>query len=307
MPTTRFVAGLVAFAALSGCAATGGVSSRFDGADPAVLVGDDRVYLYPTGGHELAVWTSTDKVDWRREAVLLRIGDIPWIEDDGAPNHSLWAPHMVAADGAYWFYYSVGPQNPTPSRIGVARCETPTGPCVDSGRPLLTGGNGFEAIDPMVWVDPKTGQRLFYAGGSAGSTLRVYELGQDMVTLGRRIDVATPPHFTEGAFMHERDGIYYLSYSSGRYDDATYSVHYATAPSPTGPWNYRGVILQSDDRSKGPGHHAFFQDGNDGSWWIAYHRWEQPGQGPYRGSRRIVVERISYDANGLIVPIGAKR
>lgn len=307
MPTTRFVAGLVAFAALSGCAATGGVSSLFDGADPAVLVGDSRVYLYPTGGHELAVWTSTDKVDWRREAVLLRIGDIPWIEDDGAPSHSLWAPHMVAADGAYWFYYSVGPQNPTPSRIGVARCETPTGPCVDSGRPLLTGGNGFEAIDPMVWVDPKTGQRLFYAGGSAGSTLRVYELGQDMVTLGRRIDVATPPHFTEGAFMHERDGIYYLSYSSGRYDDATYSVHYATAPSPTGPWNYRGVILQSDDRSKGPGHHAFFQDGNDGSWWIAYHRWEQPGQGPYRGSRRIVVERISYDANGLIVPIGAKR
>ena len=186
---------------------------------------------------------------------------------------------MVAADGAYWLYYSVGPQNPTPSRIGLARCDTPIGPCVDSDGPILTGGEGFEAIDPMVWIDPGSGRRLFYAGGSAGATLRVYEIGPDMTRLGSRIAVDTPPDFTEGAWMHERDGIYYLSYSHGRYDDASYSVHYVTAPSPTGPWTYRGVILKSDAVHKGPGHHAFFQDPRDGSWWIAYHRWEQPGEG----------------------------
>lgn len=306
MARNRVWAGLAALTALSGCSTVGDVPSLFDGADPAVLVGDEKFYLYPTGGNELAVWSSADKTNWQRQATLLRIEDISWIKDDGAPHHSLWAPHMATADGEYWFYYSVGPQNPTPSRIGVARCDTPTGPCTDSGRPLLTGGDGFEAIDPMVWIDP-TGQRLIYAGGSAGSTLRVYEIGADMATLGKLLNVATPPHFTEGAFMHKRDGIYYLSYSSGRYDDATYSVHYATAVSPTGPWNYRGIILQSDKRNKGPGHHAFFHDPADGSWWIAYHRWEQPGPGPYRGSRKIVVQPVAYDAEGLIIPIVASR
>lgn len=285
----------------AGCAGTHG--SLFDGADPAALVENGQVYLYPTGGSELAVWTSADNRRWQRGPALLRKSDIAWIDDDGAPDHSLWAPHMTAADGAYWFYYSVGPQNPTPSRLGVARCETPSGPCVDSGKPLLTGGNGFEAIDPMVFVDPASGQRLLYAGGSAGATLRVYELGPDMVTLGKRIAVETPPQFTEGAFMHLRDGIYYLSYSHGRYNDASYSLHYATAPAPTGPWTYRGEILKSDATFKGPGHHAFYQDPRDGSWWIAYHRWEQSGEGPYRGSRRVVVQPITYDANGLIAPI----
>src|SRR3546814_2321370 len=32
----------------------------------------------------------------------------------------------------------------------------------------------------------------------------------------------------------------------GRWNDATYSVHYATAPGPTGPWTYRGLILTTD-------------------------------------------------------------
>jgi hypothetical protein len=39
-----------------------------------------------------------------------------------------------------------------------------------SGKPLVTGGNGFEAIDPMVFVDPKTKTPYLYAGGSAGAT-----------------------------------------------------------------------------------------------------------------------------------------
>lgn len=312
MKTTMTAAGL---ALLAGCATVDtaaplagddmGRPSAFDGADPAALVVGDTVYLYPTNnGENLQARSSTDNVNWTRAATLLKIEDVSWIKDDGASYHALWAPHMAAADGKYWLYFSVGPQNPTPSRIGVAECDTPVGPCVDSGAPILTGGNGFEAIDPMVWIDPKTGRRLFYAGGSAGATLRVYEIGADMAKLGKRIDVDTPPNFTEGAWMHERNGIYYLSYSQGRYDDATYTARYATAPSPTGPWTYRGVILQSDDVYKGPGHHAFFQDPDDGTWWIAYHRWEQPGVGPYRGvSRRVVVAPIRYDANGLIEPI----
>ncbi|WNO53421.1 family 43 glycosylhydrolase [Stakelama saccharophila] len=305
--TKRMLLAAVMAAGIAGAAQAR--DSVFDGADPSAMVVDDTVYLYPThDGETLSAWASDDLEHWRREGPLLDIADIDWIDDDGARFHALWAPDMVAANGKYFFYYAVGPQNPTPSRIGVAICDTPTGPCRDSGKPLVGGGDGFEAIDPMVYVDPASGRRLLYAGGSAGSTLRLWELADDMVTVARRVPVNQPPHFTEGAFMHRRDGRYYLSYSHGRYNDASYQVHYATADSPTGPWRYQGVLLKSDDRYKGPGHHAFFKSPIDGRWWIAYHRWEdKDDDGPYRGSRRVVVQPIEYDAAGRITPVDMER
>src|SRR3546814_20642455 len=105
----------------------------------------------------------------------------------------------------------------------------------------------------MVFADAKSGKTYIYAGGSAGSTLRVFVLTPDLLTIDHEVKVAQPPHFTEGAFMHERDGSYYLSYSHGRWNDATYSVHYAPAPGPTGPWPSRGVSLPNDGTKNGRG------------------------------------------------------
>jgi len=280
--------------------------SIFEGADPDFEVADGQYWLYPTfGGKELAAWHSADMVHWEKGPALIAQTAIPWIGDDHAPGHSLWAPDMVAANGHYYFYYAVGPQNPTPSRIGVAVCNGPAGPCRDSGKPLVNdGGHGFEAIDPAVFVDPKTKVPYLYAGGSAGATLRAWVLKPDMVSIDHEVKVETPPHFTEGAFMFERNGTYYLSYSSGGFRTSAYSVHYATAPSPTGPWKYAGAVLTSDAKYKGPGHHAFLRDPKDGRWYIAYHRWEgQSGDGPYNGQRRVAIQPIAFGADGAILPI----
>lgn len=285
------------------------VPALFAGADPDIEVADGRYWIYPTnsgegGAERLYTWTSTDMKEWRRGPELLRLDAIRWIRDDGAERHWLWAPDMIAANGRHYLYFSVGPQNPTPSRIGVAVCDGPGGPCSDSGRPLVTGGDGFEAIDPAVFIDPGDGVRYLYAGGSAGATLRVWVLKPDMVTIDREVPVDTPPRFTEGAFMHERGGLYYLSYSSGSWRHASYSVHYATAASPIGPWTYQGPILVSDVRYKGPGHHAFLKDPADGHWHIAYHRWEgHDGDGPYRGQRQIAIQPLEYRADRSIVPV----
>jgi beta-xylosidase len=286
------------------------VASVFAGADPSVLAADGRYWIYPTDtgkGDKLFAWSSSDLATWKKGPELLNQKAIRWVNDDRAPRHYLWAPHMVAAGGRYYFYYSLGPQDPTPSRLGVARCDTPSGPCVDSGSPLVTGGNGFEAIDPMVFVGPKTGTPYLYAGGSAGARLRVWALKPDMVTLDREVKVEQPPSFTEGVFMHVRNGVYYLSYSAGKWNTSSYQVHYATSRSPTGPWRYGGPILVSDGKYKGPGHHSFFRDPRDGLWYIVYHRWEGKGDdGPYDGDRRIAIQKIEYRANGAIVPIRMK-
>lgn len=276
------------------------------GADPhAVMVGG-TMWVYPTWsperrGEQFHAFSSTNLLDWQRHGPVLEFAAIPWIKDDGQPWHGAWAPAVLEQDGRWYFYYSVGPQNPTPSRLGVAVGPGPAGPFRDSGRPLLTGGNGFEAIDPMAFKDPKSGKTYLYAGGSAGATLRVFELGPDLVSLAREVPVATPPRFTEAAFMHERDGRYYLSYSHGSWQRASYSVHYATAESPVGPWTYRGPILESDATRKGPGHHSFVQLPGSGEWRIVYHRWEnQAGDGPYRGSRQLCLDRVEYEADGLL-------
>jgi beta-xylosidase len=308
---------------LAACA-SGNDRALFTGADPAALVAGGKLWLYPTeDGDALHAWTPEGS-GWRRTEPLIRKADIGWL---GGGKRSLWAPHMAAANGRYYLYYSVGPQEPEASRIGVAICDTPAGPCRDSGRALIdgtdattfrtpraggcaddikptgTGRYGFEAIDPMVFVDPRSGKRLLYAGGSNGSTLRVFELAPDMVTVAREVAVDQPPCFTEGAWMHERGGTYYLSYSAGHWDRADYTVRYATAPSPTGPWTYRGTLLASDARMKGPGHHSFATDPVRGEV-IVYHRWEgQTGPGPYRSKRRVAIAPIRYGADGSIAVV----
>lgn len=282
----------------------------FQGADPHALLIGDELWVFPTGGpggtwaaDRFGAFSSRDLKTWRSRGVLLQRDNIRWIDDDGARDHFLWAPGVARRNGKWYLYYSVGPQNPTPSRIGVAVADRPQGPYRDSGRPLITGGDGFEAIDPMVFVDPRSGKTYLYAGGSAGATLRVWELNPDMVGIAREVKVDQPPMFTEGAFMHERGGLYYLSYSHGRWNGPDYSSHYATAPSPTGPWTYRGAILTSDARHQGPGHHSFVQD-PAGDWLIVYHRWESsPADAPLKGERQVAIERVRYAADGTILPI----
>ena len=283
---------------------------EFQGADPHALLIGDELWVFPTGGpggtwaaDRFGAFSSRDLKTWRSRGVLLQRDNIRWIDDDGARDHFLWAPGVARRNGKWYLYYSVGPQNPTPSRIGVAVADRPQGPYRDSGRPLITGGDGFEAIDPMVFVDPRSGKTYLYAGGSAGATLRVWELNPDMVGIAREVKVDQPPMFTEGAFMHERGGLYYLSYSHGRWNGPDYSSHYATAPSPTGPWTYRGAILTSDARHQGPGHHSFVQD-PAGDWLIVYHRWESsPADAPLKGERQVAIERVRYAADGTILPI----
>lgn len=280
----------------------------FPGADPHAVVVEGAVSIYPTWSDgpldRFYAFVSTNLLQWQRQGPILRFEEVGWIRDDGAARHYAWAPCVVHHAGRWFLYYSVGPQNPTPSRIGVAVADRPEGPFRDSGRPLLVGDATFEAIDPMVFRDPRSGRFLLYAGGSAGARLRVFELQPDLVSLAREIPVDTPPRFTEGAFMHFWRGRYYLSYSHGSFRHASYSVHYAMADSPTGPWRYEGAILTSDATRKGPGHHAFLQHPHTGEWLIVYHRWEnQTGDGPYRGARQICIDRVEYDAEGRIRPI----
>ena len=215
----------------------------FPGADPSAITVGKELWIFPTHAGQadhFEAWSSTDGTSWRLRGTTFSLTDAHWIPDDGAARHGLWAPDVRRVGTHYVLYYSVGPQNPTPSRLGVAVADRPEGPYRDTGKPLLTGGNGFEAIDPMMFTDPKTGAHYLYAGGSAGAKLRLFVLNADATAIDHEVNIAQPPNFTEGAYMHERDGTYYLSYSHGVWKDVDLFGPLRDRAFPDGPMDIPG-------------------------------------------------------------------
>ncbi len=292
---------------VSGTLTVTATEPTLEAADPDILLVGDTMYVYPTGGgaRKFYAYSSTTLLttasEWTRHGPILDFEDIAWLSED----HHAWAPGMIEKDGLYYMYFSAG--SAFPEHIGVAVSSSPEGPFVDArGSALLTSiADEFDAIDAMAFQDPVSGKTYLYAGGLRESQLRVYELNNDMISIAQQITIDQPVNYGEGPFMHYHDGTYYLSYSKGTgYAYGDYSVFYSTASTPYGPWTYQGQILASDATFKGPGHHSFFHNQALDEWYIFYHRWcNRQGDGPYGGVRRIGIEKIEYDAGGLIQPI----
>ncbi|MBU6454253.1 MAG: family 43 glycosylhydrolase [Cyanobacteria bacterium REEB67] len=303
---------VVASALVSPASGAWATNPLFEGADPDIAFVDGKYWVFCTNSGRIVddtlySYSSTNLDLWKKHGPVLAMKDIHWIKDDRAKLHSLWAPGVFydkGKGGRYYIYYSVGPQNPTPSRIGVASSRSPSGLFVDSGKPLITGDDAFEAIDAMVFRDPESQRVYLYCGGSAASRLHVYELNDDLISIKQEVSVPNPAEFTEGAFMHFHNGLYYLSYSHGHWDKDDYCVAYSTAPSPLGPWTYKGKILVSDSIHAGPGHHAFFENPKNHKCYVVYHRWNGANRlGHMPPTRSVCIEPLRYDSDGAILPI----
>ena len=109
--------------------------------------------------------------------------------------------------------------------------------------------------------------------------------------------------FELSSHVHKRGKLYYLTYASmdkSVSDDEL--ISYATAPSVTGPWTYRGEI-------SGPAENSFTIHPGivefKGNWYFFYHDGkltvgDQPGG---LGRRAVAVEHLYYGADGSILPI----
>ena len=268
-------------------------------ADPHVAVFGDTYYIYPTtDGTEgwmstrFRTWSSKDLRTWKDEGVILDLPrDLKWADVRA------WAPAIASANGTYYYYYSAG------QSIGVAVADKPTGPFKDPlGKPLVAKGRyqGVQSIDPMVFIDDD-GAAYFYFG--QGKCMAV-KLNGDMISFDpAHVKDITPPGYNEGAFVHKRNGVYYLSWSEYDTRDPRYSVAYATADSPLGPFKKAEVnpILKQSGVVKGAGHHSILQIPGRDEWAIAYHRFRIPGGNGY--NRETCISPLRYDDNGAILPV----
>lgn len=307
-PVARSLAALALISISAGCAVSpaGNQTVRnyanpvvdLDFPDPATLTTPDgTTYVYATQGDNgggttlnIRVAASADLVDWKL------IGDaLPAKPAWASKTQDFWAPHVHAADGRYFLYYSAKPDGALTDKarglcLGVATSDRPEGPFVDSGKPLLCGP-GFVNIDPMAFDDPATGKRLLY-WGSGFEPIKVQELGRDRISFARgsspinlvatikNEDPANYQRLIEGAWVVPRGEYYYLFYSGDNCcgPKAHYAVMVARSRSATGPFETlaaatgapNSVILEANAAWIAPGHNAIVTDAR-GDDWIVYH------------------------------------
>lgn len=267
-------------------------------ADPNIVVYGDTYYIYPTtdgiaswGSTKFSVYSSKNLVDWTDDGVVLDLANVSWTHSNA------WAPTATSKDGKYYLYFTAG------QSIGVAVSDSPTGPFVDSGAPLVDKAafGGAQQIDPAVFTDDDGVSYLFWGNGTA----RYVPLNADMVSYNAA-DVKTISgltQFREGPFVHKRAGTYYMTYSIDDTRSENYRVGYATASSIAGPWTYKGVILEKRPELGilGTGHNSVVQVPGTDDWYIVYHRFALPGGDGMH--RETTIDRLTYAEDGSINPV----
>jgi hypothetical protein len=149
-------------------------------------------------------------------------------------------------------------------------------------------------VDPGVLVDDD-GRVYIYCGyqGSYMAELdagNMYEIIKDTF-IPDIIPTDTPHEFFEACSLRKVGDTYYLIYSP----KIGSRLSYATAASPTGPFSYRGVIIDNGVDYPGGNNHGSICNIN-GQWYIFYHRMTNGSI----MSRRDCVERIELLPDGTI-------
>lgn len=249
--------------------------------------------------------------------------DTSWTKE----QNELYAPDVVEKDGKYYLYaYIVG-------AIGcVAESDRPEGPFSLLAQyqytvPDAVCCNGW-FIDPGVLVDDD-GRVYLYCGYERSFMAEInpenmYEIidgscvehiipcnsaGEEPEKSAKSANPPTVPGmpvadsygftepdslFFEACSPRKINGVYYLIYSPKRGS----RLAYATADAPTGPFTYRGYIVDNGvDYPGGNDHGSVACIG--GQWYIFYHRMTN---GTIM-SRRACAEKIDFLPDGTIVPV----
>jgi hypothetical protein len=208
-----------------------------------------------------------------------------------------WAGQIIARNNKFYMYLPMRRRGGNMA-IGIAVADQITGPWKDAlGKPLLENAR----IDPTVFIDDNGQAYLYFANPG----LFYVKLNQDMISYsggivqvqtsvasfgsGREPDGTT---FAEGPWLYKRNGLYYLVYAANCCSE---DIRYSTGPSATGPWTYRGVVMNSAGKSftNHPGIVEY-----KGKPYFFYHNGALPGGSGY--TRSIAVESFSYNSDGTI-------
>ena len=278
-------------------------------ADPEGAIFQGQYWVYPTYSAKyedqifLDAYSSPDLVTWTKHPRIVDTTRVTWAKK------AMWAPAIVEKGGKYYLFFGANDIQNDQQRggIGVAVADKPGGPFKDYlGHPLVDQfHNGAQPIDQFVFQDPKSGQYyLIYGGWRHCNIARLKDDFTGFVPFedGTTFREITPQSYVEGPFMFYHNKKYYFMWSEGGWTGPNYSVAYAVADTPFGPFQRVGKILQQDPKiATGAGHHSLLHAPGTNDWYIVYHR--RP-LGETDGNHRVVcIDRMEFDANGAIKPV----
>src|ERR1017187_8579239 len=219
-------------------------------ADPEAKVFGKEYWVYPTCSAPyneqtfFDAFSSPDLVHWTRHGRILDTNTVTWA------RRAIWAPAMAEKDGRYFIFFGANDiQNDGQlGGIGVAVADNPAGPFRDYlGKPLIDRfHNGAQPIDPFVFRDQDGQHYIIYGGWRHCNIARLKEdfSGVEPLADGTVFKEITPEGYVEGPFLFRRGSKYYFMWSEGGWTGPNYSVAYAIADSPLGPYKRIGKILQ---------------------------------------------------------------
>ncbi|RYU95078.1 glycoside hydrolase family 43 protein [Emticicia agri] len=268
--------------------------------------------------HILSMDSPTGKVT--DHGVALDIKNISWA------GRQLWAPDAAYKNGTYYLYFPVKDKQDI-FRIGVATSKKPEGPFKAESKPI----DGSFSIDPCVFKDTDGSYYMYYGGiwggqlqrwasGSydANAKLRtaneeallpkVAKMSNNMLSFAEApkdvklvdengktfLEGNNDKRFFEAAWVHNYNGKYYFSYSTGD----THFICYGIGDSPYGPFTYKGVVLKPVEGWTN--HHSIVEF--KGKWYLFYHDVQLSGQ---THLRNIKVAELKYNPDGTIVTVDA--
>lgn len=279
-------------------------------ADPSGHVwADGRMYLYTSHDEECQpdffmkdwyTFSSDDLVNWTNHGPSLSVDDLSW-----ADNYA-WAPDAAFKNGKYYLVFPAGTgikdrANPEKSTkwmgIGIAVSDTPTGPFADAiGAPLWREPY---ANDPSLLVDDDGRAWLYFHGKNAD--YMVVEMNDDLLSVKGefiKMDMGGYEPKMEGPWVFRRNGIYYFTMPENNR-----VLTYYMGDSPTGPWTYQGVIMDSEG---GNNHHSIVE--YKGQWILFYHRWLETGTDCNRKKQRhVTAEYLYFNDDGTIQKVERTR
>jgi len=285
---------------------------------------DGRLYVYGSWDQqddgfcssEYCVVSTADLVEWTDHGCSFDVRRVPWtatpdatrwpgldwtrptsfmermLAGGGEPatpvGGLLYAPDAVHRDGRYFLYFCGSDESE-----GVAVADRPEGPFDDAVQ-LPCGG-----IDPAVLVDDDGGAYFYWGQFSANGV----QLTDNMTSFvpGTTVEgllTEEEHHFHEGTSIRRIGDLYYAVYASIERGAPT-TLSYATATSPLGPFEHRGVVI--DNARCDPwswNNHGSIERFGD-RWYVFYHRSSRRSM----SWRRLCIEPISFDDEGAIAEV----
>jgi beta-xylosidase len=277
-------------------------------ADPEGAVFENKFWVYPTYSAKyedqvfMDAFSSPDLVKWEKHERVIDTANFKWAKK------AVWAPSVIKKDNKYYLLFGANDiqSDQETGGIGIGVSDKPGGPFKDYlGKPLVDKFyNGAQPIDQFIFKDKDEQYYLIYGGWGHCNIGKLKDDFTGFIPFedGKLFREITPQGYVEGPYMFIRNGKYYFMWSEGGWTGPDYSVAYAIADSPMGPFKRIDKILKQDAKvATGAGHHSVIKHPGTNDYYIVYHR--RP-LGETNGNHRVTcIDQMEFDTNGFIKPV----